>query len=157
MPRTMHATALVAMVAIAACAKTSDNSRTVTAPVVSGTSPQATAPAASATPPAAGDDSGTVTGDDMLGPGPAEDTSADAGSAQYRACQKDSDCVAVRRVGCCNNGWLEAVNATQKDAYAKSFTCPTRRPMCPMYMVHDTRTPKCDPGTHLCTMVKTQP
>jgi hypothetical protein len=157
MLRTMHATALVAMVAIASCAKTSDNSRTVTAPVVSGTSQPAAPPVASGAP-AAGDDSGTVAGGDMmLGPGPADDDSPDAGSAPYRACQQDSDCIAVAHVGCCHNGWREAVNATQKDAYAKSFVCPTPHPMCPMYIVHDTRTPKCNLGTHLCTMVNAHP
>ncbi len=92
-------------------------------------------------PPAASDET-------AIGPGPADDNGADAGNAQYRGCKQDSDCVAVPRVGCCNNGWLEAVSATQKDAYAKSFVCPTPRPMCPMYIVHDTRTPKCDPGSH---------
>ncbi|HEX8789345.1 MAG TPA: hypothetical protein VF765_00235 [Polyangiaceae bacterium] len=152
MRTTMHAAALVAvgaLAALAACNKTSASPPMVTAPVGSG-APQATTPPVASTPPASSDES-------MLGPGPADDNAADAGNAQYRACQQDADCTAVPRVGCCNNGWLEAVNVGQKDAYAKSFTCPQPRPMCPMYMVHDTRTPRCDPGTHLCTMVNAHP
>lgn len=153
MPTTMHAAALVAvgaLAALAACTKTSDNPPMVTAPVGSGAPQAAPPPPVASTPPASSDES-------MMGPGPGGDDAADAGNAQYRACQQDGDCTAVPRVGCCNNGWLEAVNIGQKDAYAKSFTCPTPRPMCPMYMVHDTRTPRCDPGTHLCTMVNAHP
>jgi hypothetical protein len=148
----MHAAALVALVALAACNKTSESSPMVTAPVSSG-APQATTPppvASASAPPTASDET-------AIGPGPAEENSADAGNAQYRGCQKDADCIAVPRVGCCSNGWFEAVAATQKDAYAKSFVCPTPHPMCPMYIVHDTRTPKCDASTHLCTMVNAHP
>lgn len=146
----MHAAALVTLVALAACTKPSGSSPMVTAPVTSGAPQATTPPVASSAPPASSDES-------MMGPGPADDDAADAGNAQFRACQKDADCTAVPRAGCCNNGWLEAVNVGQKDAYAKSFVCPTPHPMCPMYMVHDTRIPKCDPGTHLCTMVNTKP
>ena len=145
----MHAAAVAALVALAACNKTSGSSPLVTAPVGSAAPQSSTAPVAS-TPPASSDET-------MMGPGPAGDDSADAGSAPYRACQQDTDCVAVPRVGCCNNGWQEAVNAAQKDAYAKSFVCPQPRPMCPMYMVHDTRTPKCDTNTHLCIMLNAHP
>jgi hypothetical protein len=148
----MHAVALVTLVALGACNKTSENAPMVTAPVGS-SAPPVSAPApppAPSAPPVASDET-------AIGPGAADDNAADAGNAQYRGCKQDSDCVAVPRVGCCNNGWLEAVSATQKDAYAKSFVCPTPHPMCPMFIVHDTRTPKCDPGTHLCTMVGTHP
>lgn len=145
----MHAVALGALVVVAACTKTSDSSPLVTAPVGSA-APQASTPPVASTPPESSDES-------MMGPGPRNDDSADAGSAPYRACQQDSDCVAVPRVGCCNNGWLEAVNTGQKDAYAKSFVCPAPRPMCPMYIVHDTRTPKCDTTTQLCIMVRPHP
>jgi hypothetical protein len=85
---------------------------------------------------------------------------ADAGSGvstvptQYRACQHDADCVAVDRVGCCHNGWKEAVAVSQKAAYAASFTCPTPRPMCPMFIVRDQRVAQCDFPTHLCAMIK---
>jgi hypothetical protein len=152
MPTTMHAVSLVTLVALASCNKTSENSPMVTAPVGSSAPQASTPPPAPSAPPAP-----AASDETMMGPGPAEDNGADAGNAQYRACKQDGDCIAVPRVGCCSNGWLEAVSATQKDAYAKSFVCPTPRPMCPMYIVHDTRTPKCDPATHLCTMVGAHP
>jgi hypothetical protein len=85
----------------------------------------------------------------------ATDTGEGGASAQFRACQVDSDCVAVQRVGCCHNGWLEAVATSQQGAYTHSFVCPKPHP-CPMYVVRDTRVPKCDADTHLCTMVRTQ-
>jgi len=152
----MHAVALFTLVALGACNKTSENAPMVTAPVgssapsVASPSPSPTPPPAASAPPASSDET-------AIGPGPGDDNAADAGNAQYRGCKQDSDCVAVPRVGCCNNGWLEAVASTQKDAYAKSFVCPTPHPMCPMFIVRDTRTPRCDAGTHLCTMVNARP
>lgn len=81
--------------------------------------------------------------------------SADGGvPAQYRACTMDSDCVAVPRVGCCKNGWMEAVATSQQSAYAASFTCPQAHPICPMYRVRDSRVALCDNAAHLCTMEK---
>ena len=73
--------------------------------------------------------------------------------AQYRACKMDSDCVAVPRVGCCDNGWKEAVASSQKDAYAASFHCQ-ERPICPQYKVQDARVALCDNASHLCAMEK---
>jgi hypothetical protein len=82
---------------------------------------------------------------------------ADAGGApaRFRACSVDADCVAVPRVGCCHNGWNEAVAASQKDAYKASFVCPDAHPVCAMFIVRDTRAPQCDPAAHLCTLVTT--
>ena len=84
------------------------------------------------------------------------DTRADA---SLRDCSSDADCVAVDRVGCCHNGWKEAVAASAKEAYARSFTCPEENPMCPMYIVRDTRVAVCaqSPADHahgLCAMVR---
>jgi hypothetical protein len=145
----MPAFALSALVAlaVAACAKTSDNPPVVTAPVSSA------APQASAAVPATPD---TTAAADAAGPGAtmASAPAADGGgAAAFQACQLDADCVAVPRVGCCHNGYKEAVNIAQQDAYAASFTCPRRVP-CPMFMIRDQRVPRCDPGTHLCEMVK---
>jgi hypothetical protein len=147
-------TAGLAVLALVACARTSENPPVVTAPVASATTAAASASAAPvASAPAASTSASASPGLDSVGP--VDD--ADAGTAQFRACQADSDCVAVKRNGCCHNGWLEAVNASQKDAYAQSFTCPQPRPICPMYIIRDTRVPKCDGSTHLCSMVRTQP
>jgi len=88
--------------------------------------------------------------------GAAEDAgpSDDGGvPAQFRACKMDGDCVAVARVGCCDNGWKEAVASSQRDAYAASFHCQ-ERPICPHYKVQDTRVALCDNASHLCTMEK---
>jgi hypothetical protein len=74
--------------------------------------------------------------------------------ARFRACATDGDCVAAPRVGCCHNGVNEAVAASQKDAYEASFVCPEAHPICAMHIVRDTRTPRCDAATHLCTFAK---
>jgi hypothetical protein len=66
----------------------------------------------------------------------------------------DSDCVAVARVGCCDNGWKEAVATSQKDAYAASFKCPDPHPICPMYKAQDARVALCENTSQLCTMEK---
>src|SRR5579871_6971668 len=145
MPRSTHAlpALVVAVVAVVACTKTSDSQQIVTAPVASTPPPAGSttasapqAPVAEAPPPSSAPP--------LEGPGP--DDSQEA-PARFRSCSADADCVAVDHVGCCHNGWKVAVSASQKDAYAKSFTCPEPRPMCPMYIVRDTRVAKCDSGT----------
>jgi hypothetical protein len=78
----------------------------------------------------------------------------DAGApARFRACGADADCVAVPRVGCCHNGWNEAIAASRRDAYAASFTCPEAHPICAMFIVHDTRKARCPAASHLCTLI----
>ncbi|MGH7268899.1 MAG: hypothetical protein ACREJ3_00585 [Polyangiaceae bacterium] len=73
-------------------------------------------------------------------------------AAAFQACDSDSDCVAAPRVGCCHNGWMEAVAVLQRDAYLASFTCPEAHPICAMYIVRDNRKPRCDKAAHLCRM-----
>jgi len=85
--------------------------------------------------------------------GPSLDADAGGAPARFRACHADADCVAVPRVGCCHNGWNEAVAASQKGAYQASFVCPDPHPICAMFIVRDTRQPRCDPAAHLCTLV----
>ncbi len=143
---------------VGACAKASDNPPVVTAPVASSVSQPAPAPP---TPGSTADAGATADaaapGATAATPGTAATLDADAGAATaFQACQSDSDCVAVPRVGCCHNGWKEAVNVAQKDAYAASFTCQTR-PLCPMYIIRDMRVPRCDLHAHLCGMVQAQP
>lgn len=131
-----------------ACTRTSDSPPLVTAPIASGAPGAAGAADAAASPPPAPASSGAA--------GTPADGNAGA-AAQFRVCHADAECVAVARVGCCHNGWMEAVSASQKDAYAQSFVCPQPRPMCPMYIVRDARAAKCDLASHLCTMVGAQP
>jgi hypothetical protein len=74
------------------------------------------------------------------------------------SCNADSDCVAVARGGCCQNGWLEAVNTHHVQAYQNATRCTANpRPMCPMYMVRDTRVAACDTSAHQCKMVDASP
>jgi hypothetical protein len=91
--------------------------------------------------------------------GDAGDARADAGDGatapppEFYACKVDSDCVAVPKVGCCNNGYKEAVNAKSTDAYAKSFVCPTPNAMCAQFLVNDNRAPECSAETGKCELV----
>ena len=126
-----------------ACAET-PSSGVVVAPVV----PASSAPADAASPaPTASADPST----DASATGPVANDSGVP--AQFRACTADTDCVVVPRVGCCHNGWNEAVAASQKDAYAASFVCPQAHPICAMFLVRDTRSARCNPGSHLCELV----
>jgi hypothetical protein len=90
------------------------------------------------------DESGTVS---------AGDDGGDGDPSPFAACTVDADCIAVARLGCCDNGWLVAINRAQQAAYEASFTCQTVRPVCAMYRVIDTRVAECDNGTRQCTMI----
>jgi|HubBroStandDraft_4_1064222.scaffolds.fasta_scaffold670258_2 hypothetical protein len=148
MPRSIHVVGSGALVLLA-CAQTSQQPATVTAPTASTATAEVSAQAASASEP-------PVAASAPEEAAPVARADADAGpSAQYRSCQADADCVAVPRAGCCHNGWKEAVNVSQKDAYEQANACTsTRRPICPMFMVRDTRVARCDTPSHLCEMVK---
>jgi hypothetical protein len=129
---------LAALALSAACAEPSPPGGVVVAP----TATAGVNPSSDASSDAAG-------GPGVAGPAPP----GDGAPARFRACAIDADCVAVPRVGCCHNGWNEAVAASQKDAYLASFVCPDPHPICAMFIVRDTRVPRCDAGTRLCTLV----
>lgn len=74
--------------------------------------------------------------------------------AAFRACGLDDDCVAVPLAGCCHNGWNTAINRAEVDAYDEAFACQNPRPICPMYIVNDTRVAECDRASQLCEMVR---
>ncbi len=74
-------------------------------------------------------------------------------SPEFYACTVDSDCVAVPKVGCCANGYKEALNAKFVDAYKASFICPAPNLACPDIMVNDTREPECNGEVHSCGLV----
>jgi hypothetical protein len=147
MLRSIHAAGL-ATLTVVACAQTSQPP-TTTAPIVSASAtpdPTVAPSASAATPapvpaPAASAAMGLPAGDASTGD-----------DAQFRACKADADCIAVPRPGCCNNGWKEAVAASQKDAYAQANACTRQHPICPMFRVRDQRVAYCEPQTHLCTM-----
>jgi hypothetical protein len=73
------------------------------------------------------------------------------GGTDYYACKVDSDCVATPRNECCGTGWNEAVNKKEVAAYHASFMCPDAHPICPLYIIDDTRVPECQ--ANKCTMV----
>lgn len=137
-------TALLAATLFAgrACAETPGSSGVVVAPVApAAPAPDASAPTDPSTALTSGDASVSGGGADGAVP------------ARFRACSADADCVAVPRVGCCHNGWNEAVAVSQRDAYAASFICPEARPICAMFLVRDARVPQCVGATHLCSLV----
>lgn len=89
---------------------------------------------------------------------PDDGSSSEAQDEELRksiqACSVDADCTAVPRGGCCSNGWMEAVNKHHVVAYEHATACKLNPPpMCPMYMVHDTRVPECNTSTKKCEMV----
>lgn len=99
-----------------------------------------------------------TTGGDDAGGGGADASTGDGGgqvgdTGPYSACDVDDDCVATAQLGCCDNGWLVAINRAQVAAYDASFTCRTPRPICAMYRVLDTRVAECDNATKRCVMI----
>jgi hypothetical protein len=78
----------------------------------------------------------------------------DLSMAKITACTADADCVAVPVGGCCGNGYNAAVNKHHTKAYENSSKCKlTPPPMCPMYLVHDTRVAQCNEKAGKCEMV----
>src|SRR5262249_42737880 len=73
-------------------------------------------------------------------------------ASRFQSCHVDADCVAVPKAGCCQNGWLEAVNKDKTDAYSHSVVC-NEMIACPRYVVQDTRVAECNTGTNKCEMV----
>lgn len=82
-----------------------------------------------------------------------EDSARKVTHPDLYACQTDADCVAVEKAGCCPNGFLVAVNKDQVKAYETEFACTEQDPICPAYVVHDTRVAQCDFQTHQCQMI----
>jgi hypothetical protein len=74
----------------------------------------------------------------------------------FYTCHADQECIAVRKVGCCNHGEKEAVNASSAAAYAASFTC-NERPICAHFMRRDLRVARCNQGSQRCEMVAAPP
>ncbi len=71
------------------------------------------------------------------------------------SCKNDNDCVAVDEGGCCQHGKLVAVNKHYTKAYEKAHGCNVNpRPMCPLYLILDTRVAQCNWGKSKCEMVR---
>jgi hypothetical protein len=72
----------------------------------------------------------------------------------YFSCKVDSDCVAEPEGGCCPHGYKDAVNKNQVTAWEKTQQCTTTpHPICPLFLVDDTRLAECNNNTHQCEMV----
>jgi hypothetical protein len=76
------------------------------------------------------------------------------GKVDLFSCSVDADCVAISVGGCCPNGTKIAVNANDVDAYNAQHACTNPRPICPLFVINDTRVPECDNATHECVLVK---
>lgn len=87
---------------------------------------------------------------------PSTTPAAAAAVPEYLACSSDSDCVAVDRAGCCHNGYKDAVNAGQVEAYQGANACKEAHHMCPKFMILDKRVAKCDLVAKRCMMVKAE-
>jgi hypothetical protein len=74
----------------------------------------------------------------------------------YLSCSVDADCVAVDRAGCCHNGYKDAVNASQVEAYRAANACKEAHHMCPMFMILDKRVARCNTTLKRCEMVQPQ-
>ena len=143
MPRPTLPMALLSLLCSSAACATSSQPPTM---VIAPTTPAPSAPPATARPPQ---------DEELIAPADASTASSDEDGgvpARFRACSADSDCIAVPRVGCCHNGWKEAVATSQMNAYAASFVCPDPHPVCAMYLIRDAREPQCDRATRLCRM-----
>jgi hypothetical protein len=148
-----HAVASAALV-VAGCAQNSQSPSTTA--LIATVNPPAvvSAVAAPAVASPSSPDAPTLLAADDAGTGTTPSRSGVV-SSQFRTCQADADCVAVPRAGCCHNGWKEAVAVSQTDAYEKANACAkSPRPVCPMYIVRDARFARCEPQSHLCTMVR---
>lgn len=78
----------------------------------------------------------------------------DLSMSKITACTADADCVAVPQGGCCDNGYLAAVNKHHTKAYENSTACKLHpHPLCPLFLVHDTRIAQCNEKAGKCEMV----
>lgn len=68
-------------------------------------------------------------------------------------CKSDVDCVAVAKAGCCNNGYLESVNASELDSYNALYACSDSAPVCSHLFVQDKRIAECSNLSHKCEMI----
>ena len=75
----------------------------------------------------------------------------------YLTCTGDSDCIAVPKAGCCNNGYRAAVNKNKVEEYRAANTCKLDHPICAQFIVTDRRIPKCNRTSHQCEMVQPIP
>jgi len=106
------------------------------APVASAASVDAGPPAVAADPPDAA---------------PAAPTTSASGP-DFFACSAAADCVAIPKNDCCHNGYKEAVNKNEVDAYKASAPKCNPKRKCPMFRIMDKRVSDCNAGK--CVLVQ---
>jgi hypothetical protein len=79
--------------------------------------------------------------------------SLDGSAPSFDACKVDSDCVAISKGGCCPNGFKVAVNKNEVAAYNAANACANPHPICPLFLINDTRIAECNFATHKCEMI----
>jgi hypothetical protein len=80
--------------------------------------------------------------------------SPEGAAAGYLTCRVDTDCIAVPREGCCNNGYKDAVNREKLAEYRAANACRLKNTICPQFRIEDARVPQCDFASHQCVMVE---
>jgi hypothetical protein len=73
---------------------------------------------------------------------------------RFITCQQNTDCVAILKPGCCSNGWKVAVNRDHVAQYKAANACQQVHPICPLYVIDDTRVAECNATSHTCQMVQ---
>ncbi len=76
--------------------------------------------------------------------------------ANYQACNKDADCVAIANPACCQSWRKVAVNKTQTAAYNAANKCSAPYPPCappPDSATESQNVAQCNTSTKLCEMV----
>jgi hypothetical protein len=71
-------------------------------------------------------------------------------------CAVDNDCIAVAQAGCCDNGYLAAVNKGRTADYAALYACSQMSPICSLVKVNETRVAQCDFSAGKCQMIQPQ-
>lgn len=72
---------------------------------------------------------------------------------EYLACSANSDCVAVPKAGCCNNGYKAAVNRNFVEQYKAANACKEQGVRCAQFLVNDTRVASCNTEAKQCEMI----
>ena len=73
--------------------------------------------------------------------------------ADFFACQRDADCVAIYEGGCCPNGRKVAVAKSSRTDYEDAHQCQNPPAVCPLALILDSRVAECNTGTQKCEMV----
>jgi hypothetical protein len=73
---------------------------------------------------------------------------------EWDRCSRDSDCIAVPRGGCCQDGWKEAVNKNKVIQYTNQFDDLVCTAFCPAIVIRDDRAALCNSDKGRCEMVE---